>query len=138
MPQWQQPQNHTYASRQTAFTSKVRLDPPNRRKPAQEHPMPSKIIVVSPSPEVTPIAREMAPLGFETLIFDNDQPDFQSALADASYMVCYPHVPILAVQVDLYNRRRNEGCAILGSDHQRSREGLARAHAPKLLVIEYH
>lgn len=56
--------------------------------------MSSKIIVVSPSPEVTPIAQEMAPLGFETLIFDSDNPDFLPALADASYMVCYPHVPM--------------------------------------------
>ncbi len=56
--------------------------------------MSSKIIVVSPSPEVTPIAQEMAPLGFETLIFDSDNPDFLPALSDASYMVCYPHVPM--------------------------------------------
>ncbi|MEM6495974.1 MAG: hypothetical protein AAF709_04530 [Pseudomonadota bacterium] len=56
--------------------------------------MPSKIVLVSPSPEVTPIAREMAPLGFDTHIFDNDNPDYQSELADASYMICYPHVPM--------------------------------------------
>ena len=56
--------------------------------------MSSKIVVVSPSPEVTPIAREMAPLGFETVIFDSDNPDYQPALADAAYMVCYPHIPM--------------------------------------------
>jgi phosphoglycerate dehydrogenase-like enzyme len=56
--------------------------------------MPSKIIVISPAENVTPIAREMAPLGFETQIFENGDPAYRAALADASYMVCYPHVPL--------------------------------------------
>ncbi len=56
--------------------------------------MVSKIVVVSPSENVTPIAREMAPFGFDTLIFENGDPAYRSALSGADFMVCYPSVPL--------------------------------------------
>jgi len=51
-----------------------------------------KILVVSPSAEVSEIAREMAPKGFETLIVGDSQ--FASSLKGAEYLVCYPHLPL--------------------------------------------
>jgi phosphoglycerate dehydrogenase-like enzyme len=54
--------------------------------------MNSKILVVSPSPEVSEIAREMAPKGFETLVVGDSQ--FAASLNGAEYLVCYPHLPL--------------------------------------------
>ena len=54
--------------------------------------MPPKILVVSPSAEVSEIAREMAPKGFETVIISDSE--VVAALPNTEYMVCYPHVPM--------------------------------------------
>jgi phosphoglycerate dehydrogenase-like enzyme len=54
--------------------------------------MSPKILVVSPSAEVSEIAREMAPKGFETLVVGDSQ--FASSLNGAEYLVCYPHLPL--------------------------------------------
>jgi phosphoglycerate dehydrogenase-like enzyme len=51
-----------------------------------------KILVVSPSAEVSEIAREMAPGGFETVVINDTQ--VAASLDGAEYMVCYPHVPM--------------------------------------------
>jgi phosphoglycerate dehydrogenase-like enzyme len=56
--------------------------------------MPSRIVVIAPSADVKPIAEEMAPLGFETLVFEATDPAYREALVGASYMVCYPNVPL--------------------------------------------
>jgi len=54
--------------------------------------MSPKILVVSPSAEVSEIAREMAPKGFETLVVGDAQ--FAASLNRAEYLVCYPHLPL--------------------------------------------
>ena len=54
--------------------------------------MPRKILVVSPSAEVSEIAREMAPGGFETVIVSDGE--VVGSLPNTEYMVCYPHVPM--------------------------------------------
>ena len=56
--------------------------------------MPSRIVVIAPSANVQPIAEEMAPLGFETFVFEAGDPTYREALVEASYMVCYPSVPL--------------------------------------------
>ncbi|MBV8837012.1 MAG: 2-hydroxyacid dehydrogenase [Alphaproteobacteria bacterium] len=47
---------------------------------------------MSPSAEVSEIAREMAPKGFETIVVSDSE--VVAALPGAEYMVCYPHVPM--------------------------------------------
>src|SRR5256714_5005506 len=54
--------------------------------------MSPKILVVSPSAEVSEIAREMAPGGFETVIVSDSE--VVGSLPNTEYMVCYPHVPM--------------------------------------------
>jgi len=54
--------------------------------------MPPKSLVVSPSAEVSEIAREMAPKGFDTLVVSNAE--VTASLPGTEYMVCYPHVPM--------------------------------------------
>jgi len=54
--------------------------------------MPSRILIVSPSAEVSEIAREMAPGGFETVIVSDSE--VVASLPNTEYMVCYPHVPM--------------------------------------------
>jgi phosphoglycerate dehydrogenase-like enzyme len=54
--------------------------------------MSPKILVVSPSAEVSEIAREMAPKGFETVIISDSE--VAASLPNTEYMVCYPHVPM--------------------------------------------
>src|SRR5262249_15838823 len=54
--------------------------------------MSPKILVVSPSAEVSEIAREMAPKGFDTLVVTDSE--VVSALPGTEYMICYPHVPM--------------------------------------------
>jgi len=56
--------------------------------------MPSRIVVVPPSPAVGNLAKEMAPLGFDLVVVDSNDPAYRTALADAKYMVCYPNVPL--------------------------------------------
>jgi phosphoglycerate dehydrogenase-like enzyme len=52
--------------------------------------MSPKILVVSPSAEVSEIAREMAPKGFETVVVSDSE--VAGALPGTEYMNCYPHV----------------------------------------------
>src|SRR5437016_2785732 len=54
--------------------------------------MPPKILVVSPSAEVSEIAREMAPKGFDTVVISDSE--VVASLPNTEYMVCYPHVPM--------------------------------------------
>jgi phosphoglycerate dehydrogenase-like enzyme len=54
--------------------------------------MAPRIIFVPPSPEIGEIAREMAPAGFDLTLVRSNAPEFTAALAQAQYMVCYPHV----------------------------------------------
>ena len=54
--------------------------------------MPPKILVVSPSAEVSEIAREMAPKGFDTVVISDSE--VLASLPNTEYMVCYPHVPM--------------------------------------------
>jgi phosphoglycerate dehydrogenase-like enzyme len=54
--------------------------------------MSPKILVVSPSAEVSEIAREMAPKGFDTVIISDSE--VVASLPNTEYMVCYPHVPM--------------------------------------------
>jgi phosphoglycerate dehydrogenase-like enzyme len=53
--------------------------------------MSPRIILVAPSTEVGAIARDMAPAGFE-LVLAYGASDFEPALAQAEYMLCYPNV----------------------------------------------
>ena len=53
--------------------------------------MSPRIIVVAPSRDVGAIAREMAPAGFE-LVLAYDPSEFEPALGQAEYMLCYPNV----------------------------------------------
>jgi len=53
--------------------------------------MSPRIILVAPSTEVGAIARGMAPAGFELVLAYNSS-EFEPALGDAEYMVCYPNV----------------------------------------------
>jgi phosphoglycerate dehydrogenase-like enzyme len=55
--------------------------------------MSPRLIVVPPSPDVSHIAREMAPSGFE-LVMPQPGAELEAALASAEYMVCYPNVPM--------------------------------------------
>ena len=54
--------------------------------------MSPRIVVVSPSEDVSVIAREMAPSGFETVVFERNDPSYRQSLDAADYMVCYPNV----------------------------------------------
>src|SRR2546423_4235500 len=54
--------------------------------------MSPKILVVSPSAEVSEIAREMAPGDFETVVVGDSE--VVASLPNTEYMVCYPHVPM--------------------------------------------
>jgi phosphoglycerate dehydrogenase-like enzyme len=54
--------------------------------------MKPRIIVVPPSPDVSEIAREMAPSGFDTVLAPAGTPELAAALGEAEYMVCYPNV----------------------------------------------
>jgi phosphoglycerate dehydrogenase-like enzyme len=54
--------------------------------------MSPKILVVSPSAEVSEIAREMAPKGFDTVVVGDAE--VTASLPGTEYMVCYPHVPM--------------------------------------------
>ncbi len=54
--------------------------------------MSPKILVVSPSAEVSEIAREMAPKGFDTVVISDSE--VLASLPNTEYMVCYPHVPM--------------------------------------------
>ncbi|MCB1549663.1 MAG: 2-hydroxyacid dehydrogenase [Hyphomicrobiaceae bacterium] len=56
--------------------------------------MTSRLIVVPPSDEIGRLAREMAPGGLETVIASAGSAEFREALGGASYIVCYPHVPM--------------------------------------------
>ena len=56
--------------------------------------MTAKIIVVCPSPNVTNMAKGMAPAGFETIIAAQGDPVIDDNLADAAYFVCYPNVDV--------------------------------------------
>src|SRR5262245_28314029 len=58
---------------------------------AAEECMSPRIIVVVPSADVGAIAREMAPAGFE-LVRAYGESEFERALSEAEYMLCYPHV----------------------------------------------
>jgi phosphoglycerate dehydrogenase-like enzyme len=53
--------------------------------------MSPRIILVAPSAEVGAMAREMAPSGFE-LVLAYGPADFEPALGEAQYMLCYPNV----------------------------------------------
>jgi phosphoglycerate dehydrogenase-like enzyme len=53
--------------------------------------MSSRIIVVAPSKDVGAIAREMAPAGFE-LVLAYGASEFEPALGETEYMLCYPHI----------------------------------------------
>ena len=55
--------------------------------------MSPKILVVSPSAEVSEIAREMAPKGFETVVVHNDA-EVVPNLPGVEYMITYPHIPM--------------------------------------------
>ena len=54
--------------------------------------MKPKVVLVPPSAETGEIARELAPAGFELVLFARESPDFAAALRNAEYMVCYPSV----------------------------------------------
>ena len=54
--------------------------------------MSPRILVVSPSAEVSEIAREMAPKGFETVVVGDAE--VTASLPGTEYMICYPHVPM--------------------------------------------
>ena len=53
-----------------------------------------RIILVPPSSEVATIAREMAPAGFELVLAQPGTSEFEAALGQVEYMVCYPNVPM--------------------------------------------
>jgi phosphoglycerate dehydrogenase-like enzyme len=53
-----------------------------------------RIILVPPSGEVATIAREMAPAGFELVLAQPGTSEFEAALGQVEYMVCYPNVPM--------------------------------------------
>jgi phosphoglycerate dehydrogenase-like enzyme len=54
----------------------------------------SRIVVVAPSAASAELARELAPKGFETLVFEDDPTAFAPAVETASYFVCYPSVKL--------------------------------------------
>ena len=54
--------------------------------------MSARIIVVPPSLDVSEIAREMSPAGFDLVLAGADGPELGAALGTAEYMVCYPNV----------------------------------------------
>jgi len=56
--------------------------------------MSARIVVVPPSPDVTDMARDLAPAGFDTVIVRQDSPELEAALGEAEYMLCYPNVPM--------------------------------------------
>src|SRR5581483_3503248 len=51
-----------------------------------------RIVLVPPSAEVGEIARQMAPSGFELVLAQPGTSEYEAALAEAQYMVCYPNV----------------------------------------------
>ncbi len=53
-----------------------------------------RIILVPPSGEVATIAREMAPAGFELVLAQPGTSEYEAALGQVEYMVCYPNVPM--------------------------------------------
>jgi phosphoglycerate dehydrogenase-like enzyme len=53
-----------------------------------------KIVLVPPSAEVAEIAREMAPAGFELALVRDGTAEYEAALREAEYMICYPNVPL--------------------------------------------
>lgn len=53
-----------------------------------------RIILVPPSGEVATIGREMAPAGFELVLAQPGTSEFEAALGQVEYMVCYPNVPM--------------------------------------------
>ncbi len=53
-----------------------------------------RIVLVPPSAEVGEIARQMAPSGFELVLAQPGTSEYETALAEAQYMVCYPNVPL--------------------------------------------
>lgn len=53
-----------------------------------------RVIVVPPSPKIGELALEMAPSGIEVVLTSSEGPDLQSALPQAQFMMCYPHVPM--------------------------------------------
>ncbi len=53
-----------------------------------------RIVLVPPSAEVGEIARQMAPSGFELVLAQPGTSEYEAALAEAQYMVCYPNVPL--------------------------------------------
>src|SRR5258705_10536767 len=76
-------------------SSAVRLgskDPPRLNGCYEGRVMSPRILIVSPSAEVSEIAREMAPGGFETVIVSDSE--VVASLPNTEYMVCYPHVPM--------------------------------------------
>jgi phosphoglycerate dehydrogenase-like enzyme len=54
--------------------------------------MAPRIIIVPPSADAGELARDMAPAGFDAVVASNTSSEFESALAQAEYMVCYPNV----------------------------------------------
>ncbi len=53
-----------------------------------------RIVLVPPSADVGEIARQMAPGGFELVLAQPGTADYEVALGQAEYMVCYPNVPL--------------------------------------------
>lgn len=56
--------------------------------------MSTRIVVVAPSAASAELARELAPKGFETLVFEDDPTQFMPAASQASYFVCYPSIKL--------------------------------------------
>jgi phosphoglycerate dehydrogenase-like enzyme len=56
--------------------------------------MSPRIVLVPPSADVGAIAREMAPAGFELVLTQPGTSEFEAALGQTEYMVCYPNVPM--------------------------------------------
>lgn len=58
----------------------------------EDRPLAPRIVVVAPSKDSAALAKELAPSGFETLVFEDNPAEFRAAAAEASYFSCYPHV----------------------------------------------
>ncbi|MGE0752362.1 MAG: 2-hydroxyacid dehydrogenase [Variibacter sp.] len=54
--------------------------------------MPPRIVLVPPSAEISAIAKDMAPAGFDLVLARGEGIENEAALASAEYMVCYPNV----------------------------------------------
>jgi phosphoglycerate dehydrogenase-like enzyme len=54
----------------------------------------TKIVLVPPSADAAAIAGDMAPGGFDLVMTSHTTPQFEAALGEAEYMVCYPNVPM--------------------------------------------